>query len=70
MWVLSGKYINSNLNVKARLVARGFQENNQNVFCDSPKESIRLVLSTIALPLKLDNHLPKKFRFIRVNGSL
>lgn len=44
-------YVNSKSNVKARLAARGFQENNQDIFCDSPacnKVSMRLILNIIA----------------------
>ena len=50
-WVFSERYVNGELNVKTRLVAKGFQEDNSNILSDSPtcsKESMNLVL--ISLP--------------------
>ena len=50
-WVLTEKEVNSHTIKKARLVARGFQENNEDLPTDSPtcnKESIRIALSVIA----------------------
>ena len=50
-WVFSKKYINGELNVKARLVAKRFQEDNSDTLSDSPtcsKESMHLVLNIIA----------------------
>ena len=35
-WVFSEKYISSELNVKARLVAKRFQEDNPDILNDSP----------------------------------
>ena len=50
-WVISEKYVNGKNKVKARLVARGFQEDNHDILSDSPtcnKESMRLVLNLIS----------------------
>ena len=47
-WVLTQKYVDSSRVVKARLVARGFQEPNDHIKKDSPtasRESLRLLLS-------------------------
>ena len=49
-WVFSEKYINSELNLKARLVVKGLQEDNSDILSDSPtcsKESMCLVLNII-----------------------
>ena len=49
-WVFSEKYINSELNLKARLVVEGLQEDNSDILSDSPtcsKESMWLVLNII-----------------------
>ena len=49
-WVVTKKYINREKRTKARLVARVFGEQNNEVLKDSPmctKESTRLVLSII-----------------------
>ena len=50
-WIFSEKEVNNTCTKKARLVARGFQENNQDLPTNSPtcnKESIRIILSVIA----------------------
>ena len=50
-WVFPAKYVNGELNVKDRLVAKGFQEDNCDILSDSPtcsKESMRLVLNIVA----------------------
>ena len=50
-WVFREKYINGELNVKARLVAKEFQEYKFGILSDSPtcsKDSMRLVLNIIA----------------------
>ena len=52
-WVFPEKYINGELNVKARLVAKEFQEYKFGILSDSPtcsKDSMRLVLNIIASP--------------------
>ena len=49
-WVVTKKYINREKRTKARVVAREFGEQNNEVLKDSPmctKESTRLVLSII-----------------------
>ena len=46
-WVYSQKYVDGKRIVKARLVARGFQEKDESIRSDSPcttKESVRLLL--------------------------
>ena len=50
-WVNTEKFVNGRSNIKSRLVARGFQEENSDLPTDSPtctKEGLRLVLSVIA----------------------
>ena len=50
-WVFSEKYIKGELNVKTRLVAKGFQEDNPDILSDSStcsKESMALILNIIA----------------------
>ena len=51
-WVLTEKQVNGTQRVKARLVARGFEEENiDEIRCDSPtikKENLRLVCAVIA----------------------
>ena len=49
--IFSEKYVNGEQNVKSRLVAKGFQEDNSDILSDSRtcnKESICLVLNIIA----------------------
>ena len=49
-WVFSEKYVNCELNVKARLVAKAFLEDNSDILRDLPtcsKESMHLVLNII-----------------------
>ena len=44
-WVFYEKYSNGELNVKVRLVTKGFQEDNSDILKDSPtcsKESMQL----------------------------
>ena len=50
-WVLTEKEVDNNKIKKARLVARGYEELNEDIPTDSPtcnKESIRIVLAVIA----------------------
>ena len=50
IWVFSEKYINGELNVKAKLVAKGFREDNSDILSNSPtcsKENMCLVLNII-----------------------
>ena len=50
-WVMTTKEIDGNMTVKARLVARGFEDIESDVRTDSPtcsKDTIRLSLSIIA----------------------
>ena len=50
-WVNTEKYINGEQTIKSRLVARGFQEENDNLLTDSPtctKEGLRLSMIVIA----------------------
>ena len=50
IWVFSEKYINGELNVKTRLVAKGFREDNSDILSNSPtcsKENMCLVLNII-----------------------
>ena len=49
-WVFSEKYVNCELNVKARLVAKAYLEDNSDILRDLPtcsKESMHLVLNII-----------------------
>ena len=48
--VFSEKYINGEINVKTKLVAKGFQEGNSDIISDLPicsKESMRLIVNII-----------------------
>ena len=50
-WVNTSKFVNGERRIKSRLVARGFQEKQDDILTDSPtcaKESLRLVLSVIS----------------------
>ena len=50
-WVLTDKIIGEERRVKARLIARGFEEKNEELMKDSPtcaKESLRLILAIMA----------------------
>ncbi|MES9884880.1 MAG: reverse transcriptase domain-containing protein, partial [Sedimenticola sp.] len=68
-WVITEKNVNGNHSVKARLVVRGFEEENE-VKSDSPtihKESMRLFL-TISSTLKLSLHtIDVKAAFLQGN---
>ena len=50
-WVLTDKIIGGERKVKARLIARGFEEKNEELMKDSPtcaKESLRLIFAIMA----------------------
>jgi hypothetical protein len=50
-WILTEKYIDGQKTIKARLVARGFEEDSSNMTKDSPtctKESLRIVFTVAA----------------------
>lgn len=50
-WVLTRKFKGGKVVYKARLVARGFEENSQSLKTDSPtcaKESLRITLALIS----------------------
>ena len=50
-WVLTDKIISGQMKDKARLVARGFEENNEELIKDSPtcaKESLCLIFAIMA----------------------
>ena len=52
MFFFLRKYINAELIVKTRLVAKGFKENNSDILSDSPtfsRGSMSLTLNVIAL---------------------
>lgn len=50
-WVITSKYIDNKIITKARLVARGYEEDGSNIRSDSPtcmRENIRIALSVVA----------------------
>ena len=50
-WIITEKFINGEKIIKARLVARGFEENSDKLQCDSPtcsKDALRISLTLIS----------------------
>ena len=50
-WIITEKFKDSNSLIKARLVARGFEEDSSHLRTDSPtcsRESLRLLYATVA----------------------
>mgnify|MGYP001795813812 CR=1 FL=1 len=67
-WVITEKIVNGEKVIKARLVARGFEEDNSEILKDSPtctKESMRLALTIFASNEWICNSIDIKSAFLQ-----